>query len=234
MALGAHRHGAVPAPLSRAGCSRQFGRASAPMMPHRVPTMRGPNVGTGTWSGQRSALSTASWWHRWHDTASDRTPLARMLASWRCGIAVGGASSGQGMIGGWHGQGDAEGLPPCRWQYSGAAHVVNTTRAITRRGATPSARARSSFQLAGGSGSLGILFSVIAHSRCEDSVRALARRGRSTEGRWVRAGLAGSAGFLFSSCSAARYSACRESRQSRRRPWSSPCRKIRRACRPGL
>jgi hypothetical protein len=30
--LGAHRHGAVPAPLSRAGCSRQFGRASAPMI----------------------------------------------------------------------------------------------------------------------------------------------------------------------------------------------------------
>jgi hypothetical protein len=45
MSLGAHRHGAVPAPLSRAGCSRQFGRASAPMMPHRVHTMRGPNVG---------------------------------------------------------------------------------------------------------------------------------------------------------------------------------------------
>jgi hypothetical protein len=40
MALGAHRHGAVPAPLSRAGCSRQFGRASAPMMPHGVHTNR--------------------------------------------------------------------------------------------------------------------------------------------------------------------------------------------------
>ena len=38
----------VPAPLNRAGCSRQFGRASAPMMPHRVHTMRGPNDGTGT------------------------------------------------------------------------------------------------------------------------------------------------------------------------------------------
>jgi hypothetical protein len=44
--LGAHRHGAVPAPLSRAGCSRQFGRASAPMMPYRVHTMRGPNDGS--------------------------------------------------------------------------------------------------------------------------------------------------------------------------------------------
>jgi hypothetical protein len=42
MPLGAHRHGAVPTPLSRAGCSRQFGRASAPMIPHRVHTMRGP------------------------------------------------------------------------------------------------------------------------------------------------------------------------------------------------
>jgi hypothetical protein len=24
---------------------------------------------------------TVSWWHLWHDTASDRTPLARMLPS---------------------------------------------------------------------------------------------------------------------------------------------------------
>jgi hypothetical protein len=42
-----HRH-CTPLRLSRAGCSRQFGRASAPMMPQRVHTMRGPNVGTGT------------------------------------------------------------------------------------------------------------------------------------------------------------------------------------------
>jgi len=48
MPLAAHRHGAVPAPLSRAGCSRQFARASAPMIPQRVHTMRRPNVGTGT------------------------------------------------------------------------------------------------------------------------------------------------------------------------------------------
>jgi tripartite-type tricarboxylate transporter receptor subunit TctC len=34
--------------LSRAGCSCQFGRASAPMIPQRVHTMRGPNDGTGT------------------------------------------------------------------------------------------------------------------------------------------------------------------------------------------
>jgi len=48
MPLGAHRHGAVPAPLSRAGCSRQFRRVSAPMIPQPVQTMRGPNVGAGT------------------------------------------------------------------------------------------------------------------------------------------------------------------------------------------
>jgi hypothetical protein len=39
--------------------SGQFGRASAPMIPHLVQTMRGPNVGTGTWSGHGSALRTA-------------------------------------------------------------------------------------------------------------------------------------------------------------------------------
>jgi hypothetical protein len=37
-------------------CSRQFGRASAPMIPQRVHTIRGPNVGTSTSSGQGSAL----------------------------------------------------------------------------------------------------------------------------------------------------------------------------------
>jgi hypothetical protein len=76
--LWAHRH-RTPVWLSRVGCSHQFGRASAPTMPQRVHTMRGPNVGTAMWSGQRSALSTASWWHCHQDTASDRTPLARML-----------------------------------------------------------------------------------------------------------------------------------------------------------
>jgi hypothetical protein len=30
-------------------------------MPHFVQTMRGPNVGTGTWSGQGAALTIASW-----------------------------------------------------------------------------------------------------------------------------------------------------------------------------
>jgi hypothetical protein len=34
--------------LSRCGCSCRFGRASAPMIPHRVHTMRGPNDSTGT------------------------------------------------------------------------------------------------------------------------------------------------------------------------------------------
>jgi hypothetical protein len=31
------------------------------MIPQRVHTMRGPNVGTGTWSGQGAALTIASW-----------------------------------------------------------------------------------------------------------------------------------------------------------------------------
>jgi hypothetical protein len=43
--------------------------------------MRGPNVGTATSSGQRSALSTAWWWHSQHDTSSDRAPSSRMLPS---------------------------------------------------------------------------------------------------------------------------------------------------------
>jgi hypothetical protein len=65
--------------LSRSGHSRQFGRASAPMIPQRVQTVRGPNVGTGTWSGHGSALRIARWWHSQHDRSSDRTPKARML-----------------------------------------------------------------------------------------------------------------------------------------------------------
>jgi hypothetical protein len=46
--IAAHRHGAVPAPLSRASAPARSGRASAPMMPQRVHNMRGPNDGTGT------------------------------------------------------------------------------------------------------------------------------------------------------------------------------------------
>jgi hypothetical protein len=49
------------------------------MIPQRVQTMRGPNVGTGTWSGHGSALRIARWWHCQQDTSSDCTPLARML-----------------------------------------------------------------------------------------------------------------------------------------------------------
>jgi hypothetical protein len=45
------------------GCSRQFGRASAPTIPHRVHTMRGPNIGTTTSSDHGSALMIARWWH---------------------------------------------------------------------------------------------------------------------------------------------------------------------------
>jgi hypothetical protein len=37
--------------------------ASAPTIPQPVHTIRGPNVGTATSSGQRSTLSTA-WWRQ--------------------------------------------------------------------------------------------------------------------------------------------------------------------------
>ena len=36
--------------------SRQFGRASAPMVPHRAHTIRGLNVGTGTSSGRGGSI----------------------------------------------------------------------------------------------------------------------------------------------------------------------------------
>jgi hypothetical protein len=55
-----HRH-CAPVSVSRGGCSCQFGRASAPMMPQRVHTIRGPNVGTGTSSDHGSALRITQW-----------------------------------------------------------------------------------------------------------------------------------------------------------------------------
>jgi hypothetical protein len=60
-----HRH-CTPLRLSRGGCSCQFGRASAPTMPQAVYTMRGPNVGAGTSSGQASALMIARWYPAAH------------------------------------------------------------------------------------------------------------------------------------------------------------------------
>jgi hypothetical protein len=66
----------TPLRLSRAGCSRQFGRAWAPTMPQRVHTMRGPNVGTGPSSGHVLALKIARSWHCQHVTSSERTPFA--------------------------------------------------------------------------------------------------------------------------------------------------------------
>jgi hypothetical protein len=78
--FGQLRH-CTPVRLYPGGCSFQFGRASAPMMPQPVQTMRGPKAGTATSSGQRSALSTAWWWQFQHDTSSDRTPRSRMLPS---------------------------------------------------------------------------------------------------------------------------------------------------------
>jgi hypothetical protein len=63
--------------------SAVYHRASAPMIPHRVHTMRGPNVGTGTSSAQVSALRMARWWHCQQDTSSERTPFARVAEGHR-------------------------------------------------------------------------------------------------------------------------------------------------------
>jgi hypothetical protein len=49
------------------------------MMPHFVHTIRRPNVGTGTWSGQASTFKMAWWWHCQQDTARERTPFSRVL-----------------------------------------------------------------------------------------------------------------------------------------------------------
>jgi hypothetical protein len=71
LASRSHRRHCTPVRLSRGGCSRQFGRASAPMMPHRVHTMRGPNVGTAY---DRPVVAQ-------QHTSSERTPFWRMLPS---------------------------------------------------------------------------------------------------------------------------------------------------------
>src|SRR5580704_2502329 len=58
--------------------------------------------GTSTSSGQREASSTVSWWHLWHGTASERTPLARAAVAHRdalLGPAPGAVSGAQVM--GW-------------------------------------------------------------------------------------------------------------------------------------
>jgi hypothetical protein len=47
--------------MARTYRSCQFGRTSAPTMPQRVHTIRGPNVGTGTSFGHGSALMMARW-----------------------------------------------------------------------------------------------------------------------------------------------------------------------------
>jgi len=57
--------------LGSPGCSAQFGRASSAPGAHRAR----PERPTG------SALMIVRWWHRQHDTSSDRTLLARMLPS---------------------------------------------------------------------------------------------------------------------------------------------------------
>jgi len=61
--------------------SRQFGRTSAPIMPHPVQTMRGPNAGTGAVSGYAATLNTTIRGQALQYTMSERTPFARMLPS---------------------------------------------------------------------------------------------------------------------------------------------------------
>ncbi len=80
MTLGSTATSAIePVNVSRGGCSFQFGRASAPKIPHLVHTILGPKVGTRTWSAQASTLKIARWWHCQQDTSSERTPFSRML-----------------------------------------------------------------------------------------------------------------------------------------------------------
>jgi hypothetical protein len=84
--------------LSRAGCSRQFGRASAPMMPHRVQTMRGPTSAPpcGRANDRRSApphdgtasralRATARRWRACCQASSARWARSRLLCHGRVG-----------------------------------------------------------------------------------------------------------------------------------------------------
>jgi hypothetical protein len=61
--------------------SRQFGRTSAPIVPHFVHTIRGLKDGTVRSPGRWSTFTITSCRHWWHWTASDRTPFSRMLES---------------------------------------------------------------------------------------------------------------------------------------------------------
>jgi hypothetical protein len=45
-------------------CGAQSGRTSAPIIPHRVQTMRAHSDRTGVSSGSQSAFIVALWWHR--------------------------------------------------------------------------------------------------------------------------------------------------------------------------
>src|SRR5262249_9912700 len=65
----------LPVRLSGSGCSSQFGRTSAPTVPHLVHTMRGPNDGTVRSPGRWATLTITRWRQLLHWTSSDRTPL---------------------------------------------------------------------------------------------------------------------------------------------------------------
>jgi hypothetical protein len=60
--------------------SRQFGLRSAPIIPHFVHTMRGPNDGTVRSLGRWSTFTITRCRQLWHWTSSDRTPFWRMFA----------------------------------------------------------------------------------------------------------------------------------------------------------
>jgi hypothetical protein len=63
----------------------QFGRASAPTIPQPVQNHARPRTTAGV--GPTIRVQYGSWWHCQRDTASARTPLARMLQS-VIGVAI--------------------------------------------------------------------------------------------------------------------------------------------------
>jgi hypothetical protein len=75
---------------------RALARTSAPMVPHFVHTMRGPNVGTVRSPARWSTFKSTSCRHCWHWTASDRTPSSPVLES-----IIGSIGSLKHLVGCW-------------------------------------------------------------------------------------------------------------------------------------
>jgi hypothetical protein len=131
----------------------QFGRPSAPTIPHRVHTIRGPNVVTGTSSDHRSPLRSARWWHTRQHTLSDRTALARMLPS-----VIGSMGSLRCAI------------EPA---YRPGAAVVERDRRSSSRRATWVSRSRISCACITG------LLAASSVRRCGPNMEAIGQTGRS-------------------------------------------------------